>query len=54
MTFSAINFLMMYRVELTGIFLLLGIINHVLSMIYEKLSRKNLLLFALYLLKNLE
>lgn len=52
MTFSAINFLMMYRVELTGIFLLLGIINHVLSMIYEKLSREKFItLCALFVEK---
>lgn len=40
MTFSAINFLMIHRVEIAGIFLILGIINYVYSVIYDKLAKR--------------
>lgn len=40
MTFSAINFLMIHRIEIAGIFLILGIINYVSSVIYDKLSKR--------------
>lgn len=40
MTFSAINFLMIHRVEIAGIFLILGIINYVSSVIYDKLAKR--------------
>ncbi|HDR2781830.1 TPA: hypothetical protein QCJ60_001097 [Enterobacter sichuanensis] len=40
MTFSAINFLMIHRVEIAGIFLVLGIINYVSYVIHDKLSKR--------------
>lgn len=40
MTFSAINFLMIHRVEIAGIFLILGIINYVSYVIYDKLAKR--------------
>ena len=39
MTFSVINFLTMHRVEIAGIFLILGIINYVSYVIYDKLAK---------------
>ncbi|AUW09158.1 hypothetical protein [Klebsiella michiganensis] len=40
MTFSAINFLTIHRVEIAGIFLILGIINYVSYVIYDKLAKR--------------
>ena len=40
MTFSAINFLMIHRVEIAGIFLILGIINYISYVIYDKLAKR--------------
>ncbi|AJF74106.1 hypothetical protein TE10_19550 [Raoultella ornithinolytica] len=40
MTFSAINFLMIHRVEIAGIFMTLGIINYVSYVIYDKLAKR--------------
>ncbi|MGU3523457.1 hypothetical protein ACLBW2_10170 [Enterobacteriaceae bacterium C23F] len=40
MTFSAINFLVIHRVEIAGIFLILGIINYVSYVIYDKLAKR--------------
>lgn len=40
MRFSAINFLMIHRVEIAGIFLILGIINYISYAIYDKLSKR--------------
>ncbi|WP_315310409.1 hypothetical protein [Pantoea vagans] len=40
MTFSAINFLMIHRVEIAGIFLILGIINYIFYVIYDKLAKR--------------
>ena len=40
MTFSAINFLMIHRVEISGFFLILGIINYVSNVIYDKLAKR--------------
>lgn len=52
MTFSVINFLMIHRVEIAGIFLILGIINYVSSVIYDKLAnRKFITLCSLFVEK---
>ncbi|KEA50530.1 hypothetical protein DT73_22630 [Mangrovibacter sp. MFB070] len=52
MTFSAINFLMIHRVEIAGIFLILGIINYVSYVIYDKLvKRKFMTLCSLFVEK---
>lgn len=40
MTFSAINFLMIHRVEIAGVFLIFGIINYVSYVIYDKLAKR--------------
>lgn len=40
MTFSAINFLMIHRVEIAGIFLILGIINYISYVTYDKLTKR--------------
>lgn len=40
MTFSAINFLMIHRVEIAGIFMTLGVINYVSYVIYDKLAKR--------------
>ncbi|MFW0698753.1 hypothetical protein [Pantoea sp. R13S299] len=40
MTFLAINFLMIHRVEIAGIFLILGIINYASYVIYDKLAKR--------------
>lgn len=40
MTFSAIKFLTIHRVEIAGIFLILGIINYVSYVIYDKLAKR--------------
>jgi len=40
MTFSAINFLIIHRVEIAGIFLILGIINYISYVIYDKFSKR--------------
>ncbi|MDR0172922.1 hypothetical protein [Enterobacter sichuanensis] len=40
MTFLAINFLTIHRVEIAGIFLVLGIINYVSYVIHDKLSKR--------------
>ena len=40
MTFSAINFLTIHRVEIAGIFLILGIINYVSYVIHDKLAKR--------------
>lgn len=43
MTFSAINFLTIHRVEISGIFLILGMINYVSYVIYDKLAKRKFL-----------
>ncbi|HAT1609012.1 TPA: hypothetical protein I8Y04_000544 [Raoultella planticola] len=43
MKLSVINFLMMHRVEIAGIFLILGIINYVSYVIYDKLAKRKLM-----------
>jgi len=41
--FSAINFLTMHRIEISGIFMILGIITYVSSVIYDKLCKEKFL-----------
>jgi len=38
--FSAINFLTMHRIEISGIFMILGITTYASSVIYDKLSKE--------------
>lgn len=40
MMFTAINFLTMHRIEISGIFMILGIITFAFSIIHDKLSKK--------------
>ncbi|AFJ46528.1 hypothetical protein [Shimwellia blattae] len=52
MKLSAINFITTYRVEIAGIFLILGIINYVSYVIYDKLAkRKFMILCSLFVEK---
>ncbi|MFZ3619731.1 hypothetical protein ACOYA6_10840 [Leclercia barmai] len=43
MIFTAINLLTMHRIEISGIFMILGIITSAFSIIHEKLSKKQFL-----------
>ncbi|MFH7825381.1 hypothetical protein [Kluyvera chengduensis] len=40
MTFSAINFLTIHRFEIAGFFLILGIINYIFYVIFDKLAKR--------------
>lgn len=40
MKFSAINFLTIHRIEISGIFLILGIITYIANIIHDKLAQK--------------
>jgi len=44
--FSAINFLMKHRIEIAGIFLILGIINYVTYVVYDKLAKRKFMILC--------